>query len=286
MLRFGDSRDMSALASDSVQLVATSPPYPYIEMWDAQMENMLGLAPGAIGEKPGHFDAAHRLLGEVWRECLRVLTPGGILAVNIGDATRTVAGEFRCFQNHARVIEECESMGFHSLVPILWKKPTNKPNSFLGSGFYPTNCYVTLDCEYILLFRKGGKRAFAPKDPLRLASQFSKPERDAWFSQVWAIKGARQEGMAVFPEEIPERLVRMFSVLGDAVLDPFAGSGSTLAVARRLGRKAIGYEVNEALRATIEGKVPLGAPDPGDVLDELLSSYGRPEGSSSPNASA
>ena len=101
------------------------------------------------------FEAMHRELDRVWAGCYRALIPGGILAVNIGDAVRSVGGEFRLWPNHARTVVAAEGLGFRSLPYILWKKPTNKPNAFLGSGFLPPNAYVTLDCEFILLFREG-----------------------------------------------------------------------------------------------------------------------------------
>jgi site-specific DNA-methyltransferase (cytosine-N4-specific) len=286
-VHFGDSRQMTAVQDSSVHLVVTSPPYPYIEMWDEQFEATLGLERGALGSTASHYGATHGLLANVWKECHRVLVDGGMLAVNIGDATRTVEGEFRCFQNHVGVTAACEEIGFTSLVPILWKKPTNKPNSFLGSGFYPSNGYVTLDCEYILLFRKGGKRVFPAKDTLRYASQFSKEERDEWFSQIWSVNGARQDGMAVFPPEIPQRLIRMFSILGDTVLDPFAGSGSTLRAARSLGRKAIGYEINASLKETLRSCVEAGAPSAAEILESLCSRYAPgAAGRASPKLSA
>src|SRR5687767_12229391 len=122
--------------------------------------------------------------------------------------------------------------------------PTNKPNAFLGSGFLPPNAYVTLDCEHVLLFRKGAPRKLPPKDLLRYASEMSKAERDSWFSQIWDFRGAGQSHedvvrrTAAFPEEVPYRLVRMFSCLGETVLDPFAGTGTTLRVAAAEGRRA------------------------------------------------
>ena len=199
------------------------------------------------------YDQMHDYLDQVWTEVERVLIPGGLACINIGDATRTTDGIFRLYPNHSRVIQTFERLGLVTLPYILWKKPTTKPRykgkgAFLGSGFLPPNAYVTLDMEYILIFRKGGLRRFEPKDPRRYGSRFTKAERDKWFSQVWTVTGARQnvEGLerrlAAFPEEIPRRLVRMFSIVGDLVLDPFLGSGTSLKVAMELGRRFVGYE--------------------------------------------
>ncbi len=189
----------------------------------------------------------HSVLAQAWRECYRTLVAGGILAVNVGDALRSDTGGFRLWPNHAAVLESAARAGFTPLPYVLWKKPTNRPNAFLGSGFLPPNAYVTLDCEFLLLFRKGGLRRFAPHDPRRLASRFTRVERDAWFSQVWsdvrgAPQGPRERRTGAFPAAIAERLVRMFSVVGDTVLDPFAGTGTTLWAAVASGRNAVGVE--------------------------------------------
>jgi site-specific DNA-methyltransferase (cytosine-N4-specific) len=248
---FGDSRRMDEVADESVHLIVTSPPYPMIEIWD-DLFNSFGCRT---------YEEMHNYLADVWKECYRVLVDGGITCINIGDATRKVSETFRLFPNHARVIEICEKIGFVSLPCILWKKPTTKPNAFLGSGFLPTNAYVTLDCEYILIFRKGKPRKFKPKDPYRYLSYYKKGERDVWFSQIWDIKGIKQESneierrIAAYPEEIVYRLVRMFSIIGDTVLDPFLGTGTTTKVAMQLYRNSIGYEIDENLLELIKGKV-------------------------------
>jgi site-specific DNA-methyltransferase (cytosine-N4-specific) len=272
---YRSAEDLKELDANSVQLTVTSPPYPMIEMWDGLFERLLHLSHGSFSKQTRAFELCHEFLDRVWSECFRVLDQGGILCVNIGDATRTFAGSFQCYLNHARVAEHCERMGFQSLVPILWRKPTNKPNAFLGSGFFPPNAYVTLDCEYILVFRKGPKRIVKPQDPLRYASQYSKMERDVWFSQVWDFRGERQNHAetAPFPDELPYRLIRMFSCLGDTVLDPFLGTGTTLKTARTLGRRGIGYEVNPSLKPLIDRNVQLSPPNPEDVLEHLRRMY-------------
>jgi len=247
----GDSRNMEELEEGDVHLIVTSPPYPMIEIWD-EMFKRLGCRT---------YDEMHEYLAEVWKECYRVLADGGIACINIGDATRKVNGTFRLFPNHSRIIEICEKIGFVSLPCILWKKPTTKPNSFLGSGFLPPNAYVTLDCEYILIFRKGNPRKFRPKDPYRYASYYTKEQRDVWFSQIWDVKGVKQEcdeierRIAAYPEEIVYRLIRMFSIIGDTVLDPFLGTGTTTKVAMQLYRNSVGYEIDENLIGLIKRKV-------------------------------
>lgn len=252
----GDSRQMSEVADGSVHLVVTSPPYPMVAIWDELFEKVSAAS----------YDAMHEYLHGTWAEVSRVLVQGGIACINIGDATRTRDGVFHLYPNHSRIIENFEKLGFVTLPYILWKKPTTKPHykgkgAFLGSGFLPPNAYVTIDMEFILIFRKGPPRNFQPKDPQRYKSQFTKKERDEWFSQVWSIKGVRQNvdgferRVAAFPEEIPKRLIRMFSVLDDVVLDPFLGSGTTLKVAMELGRRFVGYEKLSELTPIIQAKV-------------------------------
>jgi len=279
----GSSQQMSELADGSVQLMITSPPYPMIEMWDdlfagadpkiAELWRKLK-AGGGEETVAQIYDAMHGYLGEVWRETFRVLIDGGIACINIGDATRRLNGKFKLFPNHARVTEICEKIGFTALPYILWKKPTNKPSykgkgAFLGSGFLPPNAYVTLDCEFILLFRKGNLRKFPPHDPKRYGSAFTKPQRDEWFSQIWTLKGTRQtlgeleRRTAAFPDEIAERLIRMFSIEGDTVLDPFLGSGTTVKAAMQNGRNSVGYELDPNLLSIINQKTA----NPGKGVD-------------------
>lgn len=242
----GDARELPGVDDASVHLVVTSPPYPMIPQWDELFARL-----GATD-----YDAMHEVLGRAWARCAEALVPGGILALNIGDAMRTRDGGFRLYPNHVDATERCRALGLVPLPYLLWKKPTNRPNAFLGSGFLPPNAYVTLDCEYILLFRKGGPRAFPPHDPTRARSRYTKAERDRWFSQVWTdVRGTRQRRdgrrTGAFPPELPERLVRMFSCEGETVLDPFAGTGTTLWAAARWGRHAVGVEVDPVLAALL-----------------------------------
>jgi len=256
----GDSREMAEVNDGSIHLIVTSPPYPMVAIWDDFFTEV----------SASTYDAMHEYLNQVWREVERVLVPGGIACINIGDATRTRDGLFHLYPNHSRIIENFEKLGFVTLPYVLWKKPTTKPHykgkgAFLGSGFLPPNAYVTLDMEYILIFRKGPPRSFPPKDPDRYKSRFTKRERDEWFSQVWKVQGVRQsvDGLerrvAAFPEEIPRRLIRMFSVLGYLVLDPFLGSGTSLKVAMELGRRFVGYEKLEEMTEIIRRKTQAGS---------------------------
>lgn len=248
---------MNRLRDRSINLVITSPPYPMIKMWDGLFSRLdprveKKLSTGKASDAMDAYRMMHACLSDTIGECSRVLSDGGICCINIGDATRTFSGKFRLFPNHATMINTLENAGLTTLPYILWKKPTNKPNAFLGSGFLPTNAYVTLDCEYILIARKGDLRKFTPKDPKRYRSAFSKEQRDRWFSQIWSgIPGADQNGggsnerTGAFPIEIPRRLIRMFSVEGDTVLDPFMGTGTTLLAAAREKRSFTGYEIDE-----------------------------------------
>jgi DNA modification methylase len=270
----GNSQQMRELADGSVQLMVTSPPYPMIAMWDTlfcKADPKIAalwkkMASGDTEVVRQIYGAMHDYLGKVWAEVFRVLCDGGIAAINVGDATRSVGGKFQLFPNHSRITEVCEQIGFTTLPYILWKKPTTKPKykgkgAFLGSGFLPPNAYVTLDCEFILLFRKGNLRKFQPKDKQRYESAFAKVERDEWFSQIWQLKGTRQTASeierrtAAFPEEIAERLIRMFSVKSELVLDPFLGSGTTMQAAMKLGRCSVGYEVDKTLLLILNKKL-------------------------------
>jgi len=239
---------MDGISDASIDLIVTSPPYPMVPQWDALFR--------ALGART--YRGMLRVLEAAWKESRRVLVPGGLLAIVVGDALRRSAEGFRLWPNHAETLVAAERVGLRPLPYLLWKKPTNRPNAFLGSGFLPPNAYVTLDCEFVLLFRNGDPRRFPSHDPRRAASRFTRAERDAWFSQVWSdVRGARQTRpggrTGAFPDELARRLVRMFSVVGDTVLDPFAGTGTTLWAAADCGRNAVGVEYDgptfEALAA-------------------------------------
>lgn len=273
-LHLGDARAMTAVADASVHLVVTSPPYPMIEMWDEAFAAMVPGVAAQLGAAQGMaaFESMHTALDAVWAECARVLTAGGFLCVNIGDATRTLGGAFCLYPNHARIALALMRLGLTPLPDILWRKPTNAPNKFMGSGMLPAGAYVTYEHEYVLVYRKGGKRSFSQAEKaVRAASAFFWEERNVWFSDVWTdLRGTGQrldqDGLrarsAAFPFELPYRLVNMYSLQGDTVLDPFVGTGTTMAAAFAAGRNSVGYDRTVELRplvaATLEGAVALG----------------------------
>jgi DNA modification methylase len=250
----GDSRRLEQVADDSVELVVTSPPYPMVEMWDdvfSELDPDIGDALDA-GRGQAAFESMHAVLDEAWAEVARVLVDGGIACINVGDATRSLGGSFRVYQNHSRVIEAFERRGFDPLPEVLWRKPANSAAKFMGSGMVPPNAYVTLEHEYILVFRNGAdRRQFEPGARRRYEAAYFWEERNRWFSDVWTdIRGRLQslEGSdvrdrsAAYPFEVPYRLVNMYSVYGDTVLDPFWGTGTTSLAALVAGRDSIGYE--------------------------------------------
>jgi DNA modification methylase len=278
----GDARQMSSVADDAVELVVTSPPYPMVEMWDDLFADLAAGVEPALrdGDGDAAFEAMHGVLDDVWAEVERVLVPGGIACINVGDATRSVGDSFRVYPNHARVTDAFCELGFEPLPDVLWRKPTNSAAKFMGSGMIPPNAYVTLEHEYVLVFRNGtDSRSFAPGEARRYESAYFWEERNAWFTDVWtevtgtaqavdaandgtadddaeggAVDGAidadrrdeLRDRTAAYPFEIPYRLVNMYSVYGDTVLDPFFGTGTTSLAAMVAGRDSVGYELEDA----------------------------------------
>ncbi len=253
---------MTFTEDGSIDLVVTSPPYPMIEMWDEIMSEQNPEIGSNLEKTPEvSFELMHQELDKVWKECFRVLKSGGFLCVNIGDATRTINGNFALYNNHSRISKACFDLGFVGLPNIIWRKQTNAPNKFMGSGMLPCGAYVTLEHEWILIFRKGTKREYKKADAKlnRMKSSFFWEERNVWFSDVWDIKGTKQkmrintprERSAAYPFEVPFRLINMFSQKGDVVLDPFLGTGTTMQAAMLLGRNSCGYEIDSDFEAVI-----------------------------------
>ena len=253
----GDSRQMSELKDESIHLVVTSPPYPMIEMWDdimskqnSEIKKALDLNNGSLA-----FELMHLELDKIWEEVNRVLIPGGFACINIGDATRTINNEFALYPNHSRIITTFQKLGLSNLPNIIWRKQTNAPNKFMGSGVLPSGAYVTLEHEWVLIFRKGGKRQFKSDEEKlrRKESSFFWEERNIWFSDLWDLKGIKQKidnsetrkRSAAYPFELPYRLINMYSLKGDIILDPFLGTGTTTIAAIATQRNSVGYEIDK-----------------------------------------
>ncbi|UCD32877.1 MAG: site-specific DNA-methyltransferase [Desulfobacterales bacterium] len=283
---FHNSNRMPTIPSDSVALMVTSPPYPMIQMWDELFIEQNPAIGDALETEQGlvAFELMHQLLDTVWGEVYRVLKKGGIACINVGDATRTIKGHFSLYQNHTRIMSYLLQLGLNALPCILWRKQTNAPNKFMGSGMLPPTAYVTLEHEYILIVRKGGKREFKTlKDKKqRQQSAFFWEERNAWYSDIWEdLKGTSQRlfdatvrnRSAAFPFEIPYRLINMFSVKGDTVLDPFLGIGTTMYAAMASARSSVGFEIHEQLRDLICSKMGTIVDYANDRIDNRLRNH-------------
>jgi DNA modification methylase len=265
---FDDSKNMNTIPSESISLVVTSPPYPMIKMWDEMFVSQNPAIGKAMKNRKGPeaFELMHRILDAVWNEVFRVLKNSGIACINIGDATRTINDNFSLYQNHTRIMSYLLKLGFIALPAVLWRKQTNAPNKFMGSGMLPPGAYVTLEHEYILIVRKGEKREFKSLEDKqnRRQSAYFWEERNEWFSDIWLnVKGVSQNlfdnkvrnRSAAYPFEVPYRLINMFSVKGDTVLDPFLGVGTTMYAAMTAGRNSIGLELDKNLNDSIRSGV-------------------------------
>ena len=253
----GSATHIPEIQDATVDLVVTSPPYPMIEMWDEIFVGQDHLIEESLAAGDGRaaFEKMHCLLDAAWEECSRVLKPGGIACINIGDATRTIDKDFQLYSNHSRILSSVLSRGFSALPDILWRKETNAPNKFMGSGMLPVGAYVTYEHEYVLILRKGFRREFSDQEKKRRReSAFFWEERNLWFSDVWFdIKGSTQalvdktdrSRSAAFPFELAYRLICMYSIKGDVVYDPFCGTGTTLAASMAAGRNGVGLEYDE-----------------------------------------
>ena len=280
-----NSNSLNCIADKSVQLIVTSPPYPMIEMWDDMFKEQFPIIETYFQscEFDKAFEAMHLVLDAVWKECDRVLADNGFICINIGDATRTFDGTFRLFSNHSRIIQCFYTMGYTVLPDILWRKPSNAPNKFMGSGMYPAGAYVTYEHEYILVFRKGGKRMFSGKArQMRQESAYFWEERNVWFSDLWEIKGTSQiiskanasrNRNASFPFEVPYRLVNMYSVKGDTVLDPFCGLGTTNLACIASERNSIGAEISPEIAVLAKDIILEQSQNLNSVIENRLSAH-------------
>ena len=246
-LYHGDARDLSMIDDESVHLAVTSP--PYFNLKDYNIENGGG-SEGQLGDIDD-YEQFNELVDEVWEHIYEKLVPGGRLCVVVGDVLRSRSdhGRHRVLPLHATIQEHATDIGFDNLAPVIWYKIGNASLEaggnarFLGKPYEP-GAVIKNDIEYILLFRKpGGYRS--PDIPERILSTIEADTHQKMFRQLWDdIKGERQtDHPAPYPAELAERLIRMFSFVGDAVLDPFAGTGSTAVAASRCGRNSINVEL-------------------------------------------
>lgn len=264
---FENSCNMKGVSSESVNLVVTSPPYPMIEMWDEQFSILNSEIEKALQEEDGMkaYFFMHEELNRVWEEVDRVLAPGSIVCINVGDATRKLGDSFQLYANHSRITYYFEKLGYQILPLIIWRKETNKPNKFMGSGMLPPSAYVTLEHEYILIFRKGTNRNFSSEERQnRHKSAYFWEERNIWFSDIWNdLKGTSQKlnhkdlrnRSAAYPFELVFRLINMYSVQGDTVLDPFMGTGTTMLATMCSARNSIGYEFDKNFKQIIDHRI-------------------------------
>ncbi len=247
----GDSRNMAEVADESVHLIITSPPY-----WQ--------LKDYGNGSQIGFDDSYEEYINNlnlVWNQCHRVLNKGCRLCVNIGDqfARSVYYGRYKVIPIRTEIIKFCETLGFDYMGAIIWQKVTTCNTTggatIMGSFPFPRNGILKIDYEFILIFKKHGPAPRVRKE-IKEKSKMTIEEWNQFFAGHWNIPGEKQDKhLAMFPEEIPSRLIKMFSFVSDTVLDPFLGSGTTSLAAKKLGRNSIGYEINSEFIPLIKDKL-------------------------------
>jgi site-specific DNA-methyltransferase (adenine-specific) len=261
-LRLGDARNLDWIVDETVHLVVTSPPYWILKKYNEHPDQL-----GDVADYGRFMDE----LDKVWRHCFRVLAKGGRLCCVVGDvclARRHNNGRHMVVPLHADISVRCRRLGFDYLTPIFWHKIANASyevengSSFLGKPYEP-NAIIKNDVEYILMLRKPGAYR-KPTEEQRRLSKIGKADHAKWFRSAWAdVPGAStKKHPAPFPLELASRLVRMFSFVGDTVLDPFVGTGTTLLAALTWQRHAIGVEIDPAYVRVARNRLAteLGAP--------------------------
>ena len=247
----GDSREMAEVDEKTVHLIITSPPYWQLKDYGSADQ---------IGFNDSYEDYINNL-NLVWAECHRVLHDGCRLCINIGDqfARSVYYGRYKVIPIRTEIIKFCETLGFDYMGAIIWQKPTTMNTTggatVMGSFPYPRNGIIKIDYEFILIFKKPGDSPKVSKE-IKEHSKLSKEEWNEYFSGHWNFNGEKQiQHLAMFPEELPKRLIKMFSFVGDTVLDPFLGSGTTILAAKNLNRNSVGYEINSEFLPIIKEKV-------------------------------
>ena len=248
---FGDSRKLNKIPDKSVQLIITSPPY-----WQ--------LKDYGTNEQIGFNDSYEEYINNlnlVWMECERILSDGCRLCINIGDQfSRSVYyGRYKVVPIRTEIIRFCEALKMDYMGAIIWQKATTMNTTgggaVMGSFPYPRNGILKIDYEFILIFKKLGKSQ-KPTLEQKQNSIMTKEEWNQYFSSHWNFSGVKQsEHIAMFPEELPKRLIKMFSFVGETIFDPFLGSGTTSLAAKNLGRNSIGYEINKEFESVIKEKL-------------------------------
>lgn len=248
---FGDSRALNKIEDKSVQLIITSP--PYWQLKDYGSNNQIGFN--------NSYEEYINNLNLVWMECERILSEGCRLCINIGDqfARSVYYGRYKVVPIRTEIIRFCETLKMDYMGAIIWQKATTMNASgggaIMGSFPYPRNGILKIDYEFILIFKKLGN---PPKPTLEQKenSIMTKEEWNQYFSSHWNFSGVKQsEHIAMFPEELPKRLIKMFSFSGETIFDPFLGSGTTTLAAKNLGRNSIGYEINKEFESIIKEKL-------------------------------
>ena len=247
----GDSRQMGDAPDESVHLIITSPPY-----WQ--------LKDYGNGRQIGFNDTYEEYINNLnlaWNECYRILHKGCRLCINIGDqfARSVYYGRYKVIPIRTEIIKFCESAGFDYMGAIIWQKVTTCHTTggatVMGSFPYPRSGVLKLDYEFILILKKYGNQPKVSRE-VKLQSRLTQDEWNRYFIGHWNFSGAKQDKhLAMFPEELPRRLIKMFSFVGDTVLDPFLGSGTTSLTAKNLRRDSIGYEINEDFLPVIEERL-------------------------------
>jgi len=242
---------MAEVDEKTVHLIITSPPYWQLKDYGSADQ---------IGFNDSYEDYINNL-NLVWAECHRVLYDGCRLCINIGDqfARSVYYGRYKVIPIRTEIIKFCETLGFDYMGAIIWQKPTTMNTTggatVMGSFPYPRNGIIKIDYEFILIFKKPGDSPKVSKE-IKEQSKLSKEEWNEYFSGHWNFNGEKQiQHLAMFPEELPKRLIKMFSFVGDTVLDPFLGSGTTILAAKNLNRNSVGYEINSEFLPIIKEKV-------------------------------
>lgn len=250
-LIIGDSRKMQEVKDSSIHLIVTSPPYWQLKDYGSSDQ---------IGFNHSYEEYINNL-NLVWNECYRVLENGCRLCVNIGDqfARAVYYGRYKIIPIRTEIIKFCEAVGFDYMGAVIWQKVTTCNTTggatVMGSFPYPRNGILKLDYEFILIFKKQGL-AKPVSHEIRENSKMTTEEWNQYFSGHWNFAGEKQnKHLAMFPEELPKRLIKMFTFMGDTVLDPFLGSGTTALVAKNLGRSSVGYEINGDFLQIIKEKI-------------------------------